>query len=426
MQSGGYPASLFEGDVQNYLCGVCLEVYKDPHQCQKGHCFCRTCALKSIEIKARCPICACRMDLSCLSRNIVARNIVDGLIIRCTINDLQEMVGCKVFPRDCKFQETEEAMLFGQERGKSLVGFGIEICKDSEDMYAGYHVNALRHGRGVLHTVADGSCYTGGFMYGRIYGLGAMATDDQSKYHGHFEDGEIVSGTHEEQGGMVYTGSFTDSKREGKGRMTSDGKVWDCEWSNDLVVAGRGIISSTASDGPTYDGHLANGGKQDGRGIRYVSLSGDFYIGDWRDDKKMGKGVHVLPDGSYYQGDFENDKFHGDGSILYGNKSFYRGEFRNGLAHGKGVWRDCTGNSYRGAFEHGKFGGIGKLINADNCTSFEGQFIDDLPHGEGEWTHSNGNKRKISWEHGDISNGCCCIDFCGLSRNSTKCKKSIY
>ena len=46
---------------------------------------------------------------------------------------------------------------------------------------------------------------------------------------------------------------------------------------------------------------------------------GDRYEGDFKNDKKEGKGIYYWNDGNRYEGDFKNDKKEGKGIYYYNN-----------------------------------------------------------------------------------------------------------
>lgn len=54
-----------------------------------------------------------------------------------------------------------------------------------------------------------------------------------------------------------------------------------------------------------------------------------YYIGEFQDGKKHGKGKLVFSNGDTYIGDFSNDKRHGWGSFLFNDGSRYVGNFKN-------------------------------------------------------------------------------------------------
>jgi hypothetical protein len=59
------------------------------------------------------------------------------------------------------------------------------------------------------------------------------------------------------------------------------------------------------------------------------------YEGEFKDNKKDGKGTWKLADGSVYEG-------------------VYKGEFKGGAIDGKGTWKLADGSVYEGEFKGGK------------------------------------------------------------------------
>ena len=64
---------------------------------------------------------------------------------------------------------------------------------------------------------------------------------------------------------------------------------------------------------------------------------GNEYNGDWKKDKKEGKGAFIYKSGSKYEGSFKNNVKDGNGVFYYKNGDKYQGEFKNGAKAGKGV-----------------------------------------------------------------------------------------
>jgi hypothetical protein len=48
-----------------------------------------------------------------------------------------------------------------------------------------------------------------------------------------------------------------------------------------------------------------------GQGISQRINGGDCYEGNWKDDKRHGKGRYIYSDGSWYLGNWKNDKYEG-------------------------------------------------------------------------------------------------------------------
>ena len=63
-------------------------------------------------------------------------------------------------------------------------------------------------------------------------------------------------------------------------------------------------------DDGKYIGQVVNGlveGKWAWYGFKEPFI-GDRYEGEWRNDKKEGKGIYYYKDGNIYEGDYRNDK----------------------------------------------------------------------------------------------------------------------
>ena len=75
-------------------------------------------------------------------------------------------------------------------------------------------------------------------------------------------------------------------------------------------------------------------GKKDGKGTyiwgKHSEFPGFKYVGDWKEDRKEGKGIYYYPSGEIqYEGDFINDQFEGTGKFNYEDKSCYEGQWKN-------------------------------------------------------------------------------------------------
>ena len=57
-------------------------------------------------------------------------------------------------------------------------------------------------------------------------------------------------------------------------------------------------------------------------------------MGMFKESKKSGDGIFILPDGGKYIGNFEEDKMNGKGTFTFSNGSVYYGDFINGVSHG--------------------------------------------------------------------------------------------
>ena len=113
----------------------------------------------------------------------------------------------------------------------------------------------------------------------------------------------------------------------------------------------------------------------------YLS-NGDFYNGEWEDDKMKGWGVYYFAGGEYYEGGFFNDGFHGLGIYYYANGDRYEGEFRNNKKNGMGQLCYVNGDNYRGEWQNDKMGGWGEYLFTDGG-SYTGEFQNGKYHGHG-------------------------------------------
>lgn len=124
--------------------------------------------------------------------------------------------------------------------------------------------------------------------------------------------------------------------------------------------------------------------------------SGNTYEGEWKEDKKCGKGVMIWKTvGETYVGSWENDMPHGFGEHIWGVKeqdkaeaaptnqksgkqqltcNMYRGEWKEGIRYGLGSFFYSNGSQYSGHWENNQKHGRGVLIYQDGrivATSFK-------------------------------------------------------
>ena len=124
----------------------------------------------------------------------------------------------------------------------------------------------------------------------------------------------------------------------------------------------------------------------------FVWEDGSFYIGNWKNDLKHGKGFQYRSNGTCYEGDFENGKKNGKGVLIYDIREKlrkYEGEWKDNNFHGNGIqyyndgskryegeWKDNNlngngiyyfrdTNTYIGRFENDKRNGFGTLMTKD-------------------------------------------------------------
>ena len=73
-----------------------------------------------------------------------------------------------------------------------------------------------------------------------------------------------------------------------------------------------------------------------------------YYVGNFKNDQRSGKGLEVYPDQSKYEGEYLNDLRDGFGSMTWVNGRVYTGEFRNDIVEGQGTCVYPNGEKYVG------------------------------------------------------------------------------
>ncbi|CAL1126019.1 unnamed protein product [Cladocopium goreaui] len=67
-------------------CSICLNVFTEPVFCAGTPCqhvFCKSCLTRALEKRPSCPMCKADLEPSQIRTNILARNLVDELQVRC-------------------------------------------------------------------------------------------------------------------------------------------------------------------------------------------------------------------------------------------------------------------------------------------------------------------------------------------------------
>ena len=144
----------------------------------------------------------------------------------------------------------------------------------------------------------------------------------------------------------------------------------------------------------------------------------DYFIGDYKNNKKHGYGYHRFVNGIVYKGQYDNDLK--VGGIVFEpklKKIIYEGEWAADLYNGKGKLTRLTNEQYIGDFRNGKFHGRG-VLSWPNGAKYEGDFVEGVRQGEGRFVFNygdefigqfannkfNGHGRYI-WKNGDMYEG---------------------
>ena len=134
--------------------------------------------------------------------------------------------------------------------------------------------------------------------------------------------------------------------------------------------------------------------------IRTIHLNKEKYHGQTFGGIREGYGIYYYKNGNKYDGNWKDNKKEGKGSFFYSDKGeVYKGDFVNDLPNGKGIYYFKNGDRYEGMFKDGKKHGEG-IIFYRNGDKYKGEFKNDLKHGKGEYKNKFGQIKYEYWENG--------------------------
>ena len=117
------------------------------------------------------------------------------------------------------------------------------------------------------------------------------------------------------------------------------------------------------------------------------------YFGDFKDNKREGKGTMYYNNGDKYEGFWENDRMEGKGTMYYNNGDIYEGEWEKDIMNGRGIYfyhNNIEFDKYEGEFNNGDMEGDGTLYYT-NGDIFVGYFFKNNKIGEGKMYYNNGD-----------------------------------
>jgi hypothetical protein len=113
-----------------------------------------------------------------------------------------------------------------------------------------------------------------------------------------------------------------------------------------------------------YDGEIKNYGFD---GCGSYSGNGDFYTGQFKDNKFHGQGINTFKNGDRYIGQFQNGAFEGKGEFICKNGNKYIGAFINGKLHGQVTFiSQNRSNEKTEIWENGKLKESGKTFDCNS------------------------------------------------------------
>ena len=220
--------------------------------------------------------------------------------------------------------------------------------------------------------------------------------------------------------GHKYTGSFSNGKKSGYGKMNYVGtRVYTGNWVND-TRQGKG--NEVLENGDKYEGNFASG-VYHGEGT-YTSRNGEIYTGIYKSGKFDGVVTHYIKSSNetfteiYKDGVFvsskkiekvipantnPNAKYE---KLTYANGDVYEGYTVNGKRTGMGKYTGKNGGYYDGNWENDKLNGFAKYDNGysfENNIIYEGYWKDNLMDGKINKITKNGNITEQNWVAGKLN-----------------------
>lgn len=194
--------------------------------------------------------------------------------------------------------------------------------------------------------------------------------------------------------GIKYEGLWVNDKFNLYGRIIDlDGTISE-GFFIDEKLNGKGYQSTLIG---SYRGDFLNGIKH---GLGELKTENEVYIGEFEDDQKHGNGrLEFILSGNYYEGNFVNNKIDGNGVYTWTFGDVYIGEFKSGILHGIGLYKWVNGDSYEGEYRNGLRWGKGTLVNS-NGNKYVGEFQDNVPHGKGKIYKKNNSSIPVEFING--------------------------
>ena len=195
--------------------------------------------------------------------------------------------------------------------------------------------------------------------------------------------------------GVEYNGKAI--VKGGKGTMHLDNGDWyEGDFNNDKP---NGEGTYHFNDGSKYVGEIKDG-LFEGKGIMFCN-NGDKYEGDFKKMRPDGKGIYYYKNGHKYEGDFKDGLAEGNGKLYYKSGDWYEGDFKNDKPNGKGIYQYKFGRRYEGDIVNTLAEGKG-IMYYENGDRYDGDFKNDKPNGRGTYYCKDDIKYKGDFKEGLI------------------------
>lgn len=157
----------------------------------------------------------------------------------------------------------------------------------------------------------------------------------------------------------------------------------------------NGLLKNRKKNGFGKEYYTSQKGKQLTKGFAY-------YIGEFLDDKRQGKGKYVNPEVNII-GEWKNDELDGYAEVIQSNEYSYKGFWKCGERCGKGKINLDDGDIYDGNFDNNMFNGFGNYYYSTG-DFYSGDWKDDRKEGTGTFIYSDGRRYKGSFKN-DLKDG---------------------
>jgi hypothetical protein len=208
-----------------------------------------------------------------------------------------------IFDRHGSLMSNRGVLFKGNWKLGKKNGFG-EIIYKSGRKFSGNYKNGVPHGEGNF-TFKDSSYFSGTYDSGKKHGLGTFEFPDGSSYVGEFKD-NVINGTGKMmyRDGTSYEGGWLNGKWHGAGAFTlENGDRWEGQFL-DGKYDKVGVLKYANKN--VYKGAISKFGVRHGQGNMFWS-NGELYEGEWRRNKRHGKGKMYLLGNYVIEGTFSND-----------------------------------------------------------------------------------------------------------------------
>jgi hypothetical protein len=202
----------------------------------------------------------------------------------------------------------------------------------------------------------------------------------------HVEDVKLAYGE-----SIEYNGEWNKLKGERHGRgilLINKKRLFLGYWKNDKMNGfGKQI---------NFEKNVENLNDID---IFSENKSYSYFIGEYKDNYREGKGKEFWLDGTLFEGDYKLGQKNGEGILTLPDGSIYKGQFKDGKVRGKGKIVYSDKREYEGEWSNNKFQGKGIFIWPDG-RKYTGEYFNNLKDGYGTFEWPNGRKYKGKWTKG--------------------------